>query len=164
MTRRLRFPLLALVALTLAVAAGTALAQTLLAERAPVVRAALAETPNPAGAPGKTLGLSRVTVEPGGRLALHKHPGTQIAWIARGALTYTVVTGSVTVRRGNPEASPRVVRTIGRGQTAQIRAGQWIVERPGTIHRARNAGETQIAIWVATLFTTGAPPAIPVEG
>jgi quercetin dioxygenase-like cupin family protein len=128
----------------------------------PVVRTALAEAPNPAGAPGKTLGLSRVTVAPGGSLPLHRHPGTQTAYIARGALTYTVVTGRVVVRRGNPETDAHVVRRIDSGQTAVIGAGSWIVERPGTIHRAANRGGRQIVIWLATLFRTGAPPAIPV--
>jgi quercetin dioxygenase-like cupin family protein len=126
----------------------------------PVVRTALAAAPNPAGAPGKTLGLSRVTVAPGGSLPLHRHPGTQTAYIARGALTYTVVTGRVVVRRGNPETDAQTVRTIDSGETAVIRAGSWIVERPGTIHRAANRGDRQIVIWLATLFRTGAPSAI----
>jgi quercetin dioxygenase-like cupin family protein len=126
----------------------------------PVVRTALAEAPSPTGAPGKTLGLSRVTGDPGGSLPLHRHPGTQTAYIARGALTYTVVTGRVVVRRGNPETGAKVVRTIAGGQTAVIRAGSWIVERPGTIHRAANRGGRQIVIWLATLFRTGAPSAI----
>jgi quercetin dioxygenase-like cupin family protein len=95
-------------------------------------------------------------------LPLHRHPGTQTAYIARGALTYAVVTGRVLVRRGNPESGARVVRTIRAGETAVIRAGSWIVERPGTIHRAANRGDRQILIWLATLFRTGAPSAIPV--
>jgi quercetin dioxygenase-like cupin family protein len=128
----------------------------------PVVRTPLAEAPNPAGAPGKTLGLSRVTVAPGGALPLHRHPGTQTAYVARGALTYPVVTGRVVVRRGDPETDAKVVRTISSGQTAAIGAGSWIVERPGTIHRAANRGDEPIVIWLATLFRTGAPPAIPV--
>jgi quercetin dioxygenase-like cupin family protein len=150
--------------LTVAVLAALGGAATVLAITSvnppPVVRAALAEALSPAGAPGKTLGLSHVTVDPGGSLPLHRHPGTQTAYIARGALTYTVVTGRVVVRRGSPEAGAHVVRTIGTGETAVIRAGSWIVERPGTIHRAANRGGTQIVIWLATLFRTGAPSAI----
>lgn len=160
MTRRLRIALLALA--LLACAGGAALAATLAAEPGPVVRTPLAAATNPAGAPGKTLGLSRVTVAPGGRLPLHRHPGTQTAYVAQGALTYTVVTGAVTVRRGDPETGADVVRTIRDGETAVIRAGTWIVERPGTIHRAENAGRRRIVIWLATLFRTGAPSAIPV--
>jgi quercetin dioxygenase-like cupin family protein len=129
----------------------------------PVVREALAQDVNPAGAKGRTLGLSRVDVQPDAQLALHRHPGVQIARIEQGVLTYTVVTGAVNVWRGNPEAKATKVRTIRAGQTAPIRTGQWIVEKPGTIHRARNRGKKTIVLYVATLFRNGAPPAIPVE-
>jgi quercetin dioxygenase-like cupin family protein len=118
---------------------------------------------NPAGGKGRTLGLSRVDVPPGAQLPLHRHPGTQIARIHRGVLTYTVVTGKVNVMRGNPEVEATRVRTIAAGQTARIRAGQWIVERPGTIHRAANRGRQTIVIYISSLFRNGAPPAIPVE-
>jgi quercetin dioxygenase-like cupin family protein len=130
---------------------------------APVVRDALAQDVDPAGAKGRTLGLSRVDVPPGAKLALHRHPGTQIARIDRGVLTYTVVTGRVDVWGGNPEAKATKVRTIAAGKTAPIRAGQWIVEKPGTIHRAANRGRKPIVIYIASLFRNGAPPAIPVE-
>lgn len=163
MSRRLRLTLLALAAVTAALAVGVGVGVAITPADQPVVRTALAEARNPAGAPGKTLGLSRVTVAPGGRLALHRHPGTQTAIVWRGELTYTVVRGAVTVRRGDPEAGATVVRTIRSGQTAVIRAGEWIVERPGTIHHARNAGRRPIVIWLATLFRTGAPPAIAVR-
>lgn len=153
--------LLAAVAVAALALAATVLAITP-ADPPPVVRTALAEARSPAGAAGETLGLSRVTVAPGGSLPLHRHPGTQTAYVARGALTYTVERGRVLVRRGNSEQGTRVVRAIASGQTAVIRAGSWIVERPGTIHRAANRGRRGIVIWVATLFRTGAPPAIPV--
>ena len=162
MTRRLRIAALALAGLVLSAMALAGAVRALAPDPPPVVRTALAQAVGPAGAPGKTLGLSRVTVAPGASLPLHRHPGTQTAYIARGALTYTVVEGSVTVRRGNPETGARVVRTIASGQTAMIRAGTWIVERPGTIHQAANRGDGQIVIWLATLFRSGAPPAIPV--
>lgn len=128
----------------------------------PVVREALAQDVNPAGAKGRTLGLSRVDVQPGAQLALHRHPGVQIARIDQGVLTYTVVTGAVNVWRGNPEDKATKVRTIRAGQTAPIRAGQWIVEKPGTIHRAANRGRKTIVIYISSLFRNGAPPAIPV--
>ena len=132
-------------------------------EPKPVVRQALAQDVNPAGGKGRTLGLSRVDVPPGAQLPLHRHPGTQIARIDRGVLTYSVVVGSVTVRRGNPEAGAKTVRTIRAGQTGRIRVGRWIVEKPGTIHRATNRGKQKVVIYVASLFKAGAPPAIPVE-
>jgi quercetin dioxygenase-like cupin family protein len=159
-----RRSILAALCALVAVAAMSAYAGAQMAgDPAPVVREALAQDVNPAGAKGRTLGLSRVDVQPGAQLALHRHPGVQIARIEQGVLTYTVVTGAVNVWRGNPEVKATKVRAIRAGQTAPIRTGQWIVEKPGTIHRARNRGKKTIVLYVATLFRNGAPPAIPVE-
>jgi quercetin dioxygenase-like cupin family protein len=129
----------------------------------PVSRVALAQQVDPVGAAGRTLGLSRVKIQPRARIALHRHPGTQLAYIQRGVLTYSVRTGSVEVMRGAADQSPKVVRRIDAGQTGKIRAGQWIVEQPGTIHRARNASHASVVILLATLFTNGSPPSLPVD-
>jgi quercetin dioxygenase-like cupin family protein len=127
-----------------------------------VVRSALAQSSAIQGAPGRTMVLSRVEVKPGATLALHHHLGTQISRIESGALTYTVRRGSVVVREGESDQRPRLVRTIASGQTARIRAGQWLVEQPSDIHQAANRGDTPAVIYLATLLKTGAPPATPV--
>jgi quercetin dioxygenase-like cupin family protein len=125
-----------------------------------VTRTALAQSTKVRGAPGRTLGLSRVTIPVGGRIALHHHEGTQVSYIQAGVLTYTVKSGGVTVYSG-PGDHSTVVRKIMSGQTGRIRAGQWIVEQPSTIHRAANKGETKIVIYLATLLKKGAPPSTP---
>jgi quercetin dioxygenase-like cupin family protein len=127
-------------------------------------RVALAQAVDPAGAKGQTLGLSRVTVPPGARLALHVHPGTQTAYIDKGTLTYSVKTGSVRVYRGAADQKPKLVRRITAGHTAKIRAGQWLVEKPGVQHFAANLSDKPIVILAATLFQNGQPPAIPITG
>jgi quercetin dioxygenase-like cupin family protein len=127
---------------------------------ATVTRAPLAQTTKVKGAKGKTLGLSRVTIPPGGTIALHHHEGTQVAYIQAGVLTYTVRSGSVTVMSG-PADNPTVVRKISGGQTSKIRAGQWIVEQPSTVHQAANNGDQKIVIYLSTLLRTGAPPSTP---
>jgi quercetin dioxygenase-like cupin family protein len=127
-----------------------------------VVREALAQTDSVRGAPGRTLVLSRVIVEPGARLALHHHLGTQIARVESGVLSYTVRQGAVVVRSGESDQRPRVVRRIRAGQTGRIRPGQWIVEQPTDIHQAANRGRRPVTIEIATLLKTGAPPATPV--
>ena len=114
------------------------------------------------GAPQRTLVLSRVEVEPGAKLALHHHLGTQVAHIEAGTLTYTVRRGSAVVKTGESDQDPRVVRTIKAGQTAPIRSGQWIVEQPSDIHEAANRGEVPVVIYLATLLKTGADPSTPV--
>lgn len=127
------------------------------------VRDALAQTSRVQGAPGRTMALSRVTVPPGVRLALHHHLGTQIARVERGALTYTVRRGSAVVWEGESDQHPRRVRTIGAGQTARLRAGQWIVEQPSDVHEAANRGGVPVVLHLATLLKTGAPPSTPVQ-
>jgi quercetin dioxygenase-like cupin family protein len=126
------------------------------------VRSALAQTSSVQGAPGRTMVLSKVVVEPGAKLALHHHLGTQISRVAAGTLTYTVRQGSAVLREGDAEKEPRLVRTIEAGQTARIRPGQWLVEQPSDIHEAANRGVTPVVIYLSTLLKTGAPPATPV--
>lgn len=126
------------------------------------VRNALAQTDRVQGAPKRTLVLSRVVVEPGAKLALHHHLGTQVAHIEAGTLTYTVERGSVVVRKGESDQTSKIVRSIKAGQTGRIGAGQWIVEQPSDIHQAANRGTTPVVIYLATLLETGAPPATPV--
>ena len=125
------------------------------------VRTALARSDKVQGAPGRTMVLSKVVVEPGAKLALHHHLGTQISRIAAGTLTYTVRQGSAVVSEGDAEKDPRRVRTIAAGQTARIKPGQWLVEQQGEVHHARNAGTVPIVIYIATLLRTGQPAAIP---
>jgi hypothetical protein len=131
------------------------------AQSAPT-REALAQVVKPPGAPGRTLGLSRVTIPAHTALAPHRHPGDQIAYIDRGTLTYTVRTGVVRVYRGAADASPQLVDTIRGGQTARVDAGEWVVERQGDVHFGANRGGRPVVILLATLFTTGSPPSIPV--
>jgi mannose-6-phosphate isomerase-like protein (cupin superfamily) len=156
--RRLR---LALALATVCLVGGTVAGYVIAQSSGPtVVRTALAQSTKVKGAKGRTLGLSRVTIPAGGTIALHHHEGTQVAYIQKGVLTYTVRSGSVTVMSG-PADNPAVVRRIGAGQTGKIAAGQWIVEQPSTIHQAANRGSAKIVIYLATLLRTGAPPSTP---
>lgn len=154
--------------IVVALVAGVALGALLPAafgrsERAPTaIRNALAQTSRVQGAPDRTMVLSRVVVEPGAELATHHHLGTQVARIQSGVLHYTVRRGSVEVRRGESDRQPRLVRRIAAGQTAGIRAGEWIVEQPTDIHEAANRGSRPVVIYLATLLKDGAPPATAV--
>ena len=152
----------ALIALALA-AAFAAGALSTAAGQSSAVRTALAAKQNPVGAEGRTLGLSRVVIPAGAHLALHRHTGTQVAYVARGTLSYTVKTGSVTVRTGAPDGDAKVVRTIRAGQTGKVRAGEWLVEPPSAVHRAANNGKRNIVIYLATLFRNGDPPSVPAR-
>jgi hypothetical protein len=156
-------------AILLALATGIALGALLpgafgKSEVAPTaIRNALAQTSHVQGAPGRTMVLSRVVVEPGALLATHHHLGTQVARIQSGVLSYTVRRGSVAVRRGESDQGPTVVRKIAAGQTGAIHGGEWIVEQPSDIHEAANRGSQPVVIYIATLLKDGAPPATPVS-
>ena len=142
-------------------AAGYALGADAQSDQA-ATREALAQVVKPPGAPGRTLGLSRVSIPARTALAPHRHPGDQIAYIERGTLTYTVRTGVVRVYRGAADASPRLVGTVRAGQTRRVPAGDWVVERQGDVHFGANRGRRPVVILLATLFTSGSPPSIPV--
>lgn len=158
-----RHPLVAL-ALVCALSLGLVLPGAFAEKKAApeVVRSALAQASRVQGAPQRTMVLSRVVVNPGAKLALHHHLGTQIARIESGVLTYTVERGSAVVREGEADQHPRVVRRISAGQTARVLPGQWMVEQPSDIHRAANRGTEPVVIYLATLLKTGAPPSTPV--
>jgi hypothetical protein len=155
--------------LAFALAVGIALGALLPAafgktEAAPTaIRNALAQTSHAQGAPGRTMVLSRVVVEPGAKLAAHHHLGTQIARVQAGALSYTVRRGSAVVWSGESDQNPTLVGKIAAGQTAAIRAGQWIVEQPSDIHEAANRGTEPVVLYLATLLKSGSPPSTPVS-
>src|SRR4051794_11392760 len=127
-------------AVTAAFAAGALAVATLGASTPVATRVVLAAKDNPVGGKGRTLGLTRATIPAGAALALHHHPGTEIAFVARGELTYTVRSGNVAVMHGAADGSARVVRRIRSGQTGPLETGDWIVEQPTMVHRAVNKG------------------------
>jgi quercetin dioxygenase-like cupin family protein len=125
-------------------------------------RTVLAQAVNPTGGKGRTLALSRVIIPPHTQLALHRHPGTQIAYIQKGTLTYTVRDGAVPVYRGAADEKPRLIRRVTAGHTGTVRAGEWVIERPTAIHFGANNGDRPLVILLATLFQNGSAPSIPV--
>ena len=127
------------------------------------VRKALAQTEHVQGAPGRTMVLSQVTVPPGASLAVHHHLGTQISRVVSGTLTYTVRRGQAELFEGEADQEPRLIRDITAGKTANIRAGQWLVEQPSDIHQAANRGSSPVVIYLATLLKDGAAPSTPVD-
>ena len=157
-----RLALLAVTALLPLTAAGSYAAGAAHHSQAQATRTVLAQAVDPAGSRGRTLALSRVTIPAHTRLGLHRHPGTQIAYIQRGTLTYTVRTGVVNVYRGAADQNPRVVRRVAAGKTGVVHPGEWVIERPHVFHFGANEGDRPVLILLATLFRNGSPPSIPV--
>jgi quercetin dioxygenase-like cupin family protein len=165
MAARLRPPALAVLATVVAVAACTAAPAAIPVSAVPavsgsvppVVRDILAAG-DPSAAPGSRLELARYTIQPGTRLATHRHPGMQLARVESGVLTYTVVEGVVTVHE--PDGG---TRRIGPGRTGSIETGEWIAEHEGVVHYGENAGTAPVVILASSLLEAGQPPALPVE-
>jgi quercetin dioxygenase-like cupin family protein len=115
----------------------------------------------PAGVDDPELALARVTIMPGAAIPPHHHPGTQIAIVVQGDLTYEVFTGEVLLyRAGDHDAAPD---SIAAGETALVQSGDTVVEPPESIHQGRNEGAAPITIYLSTLFPAGAPRSIVAE-
>ena len=112
---------------------------------------------DPAEALGRELALGRVTLAPGAVIPPHEHPGTQLATIVAGELTYTVLTNEVQLARASAGGgTAAATEGIAAGETVAIRPGDVVVEVPGAIHTARNNGDEPVVILLSTLFPIGA--------
>lgn len=88
-----------------------------------------------AGAGGQGLSMYKVTIPKGTTLDWHYHPGTQVAWIMRGRLLYSVVKGTAYETIPRPGMSPRRV-PIRAGSRAVIDQGHGLLEPRGMQHYA----------------------------
>jgi quercetin dioxygenase-like cupin family protein len=131
----------------------------------PVTIREVLATGQPSSAPGQTLDLVRYMIPPGTTLAVHVHPGMQIAWVASGELTYHVVNGEVQIGRAADASggAPGEPQTLAAGESTVLMPGDWVVEVPGAVHYGENLGSEPLILWAATLLETGRPPAIPVN-
>jgi quercetin dioxygenase-like cupin family protein len=125
-------------------------------------RLALAQSRHVRGAPGRTLGLQKTIIPAHTVLPLHHHEGTQVAYIHKGQIRYTVHRGSAKVKRGLADQHPTLVKKVKTGESVTLRRGDWIIEQPSDHHSAVNKTNEKAVVYQATLLKTGAPPATPV--
>lgn len=157
--RRIRLSLAAIA--LIALGSGSAVAISAMSEPPAPKYNSLARIVDPIGAPGRALGLSRVVIQPGAKIPLHLHQGTQLGFVQRGVLTYTVEAGRARVMAG-PGDDARQVRVIRAGQTARIKAGQWLIEQPSNHHRAANNGKRPVVLLLSNLLLKNAKPSKPL--
>jgi quercetin dioxygenase-like cupin family protein len=115
-----------------------------------------------AGTHGKVLGLTSITIPAGAVIPKHHHPGTQVATVLAGTLSYHVYAGTVPVYR-EVNGAPELAFRITAGHTGTLRAGDTLIEQPSDVHQAENHSTKPVRIILATLFPAGAPPSIPVK-
>lgn len=113
-----------------------------------VTKDVLGAVSDPPGAPGRTLTLIRYTIPAGAKLAPHIHPGVQLASITSGDLTYTVVSGTVVVRRAGTTTDARLTGPV----TTTLHPGDAVTELDGVVHFGAN-DTTEPVIIEATLLT-----------
>ncbi len=111
----------------------------------------------PTTADGQTLSLWHYTIPAGAQLVPHRHPGFQVARIVSGDLTYTVIDGDVTILRADGSTE-----TDTSGKVLNLQAGDTVIENPDLAHFGANDGTVPVEIYAASLFQTGAAPAIPL--
>ena len=117
---------------------------------APVVRDLLAVNVDPPGAPGRTLSLVRYTIAPGAQLPSHVHPGVQIAAIQEGTLSYTIISGTATIKR----SSGVTESMTGPGKTA-LSPGDAVTETGDMVHFGANATSAPVVILASLLTESG---------
>jgi quercetin dioxygenase-like cupin family protein len=117
----------------------------------------------PASAPDQSLQLVRYIIEPGTTLPKHVHPGTQLASIESGELTYTVVNGQIRVERAATNGTPGPVETLTSGQTTVLRPGDAVIETEGNVHFGENLSDEPVVILAAVLLEAGQPPSLVME-
>lgn len=161
----LRRTLILLAVLALGAVGGAAATAALVRAGTPV-REILAQTTNPQGADGRTLYLQRVTIPADTPLAAHFHQGTQIAAITSGRLRYHVIKGRPVrvVRSDATGGAPTFVRAIKPGETYVVKTGQSVIEPAGSVHEVHAMPGEDVVIYVASLFTNGAPLSDPYTG
>jgi quercetin dioxygenase-like cupin family protein len=122
----------------------------------------LLQSDTPSTAPGQDLQLTRVIIPAGMDIATHTHPGPQLATIAEGTLTFTVIRGQVHLTRQAGSGEART-STVTAGQTIELDVGDAVLEPAGVVHSARNAGDVAVVIYLSSLFPTGAPASSPAQ-
>jgi hypothetical protein len=110
----------------------------------------------PSLVPGHELILRRVTIEPGGRLPSHTHPGAMVIYLEAGTWGYIPLQGVAQLTRAAVDGTPSPTEDMVLGTETMLQPGDVIyVEDPGD--DIRNAGEDQVVLWVAGLTPVGVP-------
>ena len=116
------------------------------------IRRVVHATTEPANAPGQSMTLQEIEIDPGAKLPEHFHEGTQLATIKAGVLTYEVVSGTVTVIRKDGSTE-----TLSAPTTLKLRVGDSLVENEALVHFGANDGKKKVVLDVAALLHDGAP-------
>ena len=125
------------------------------AEAPPLLIESLGSAPSP-DASGLLLVLLRATLAPGAEMPPHIHPGQLVIAVESGTAGYAIVDEAGESRRG-VTGTPTATSVIHSGTEVLLEPGEWIVEEPGVVHTARNAGEEPLVLLISGLVAADEP-------
>ena len=112
-------------------------------------------------APGYALQLVRLTFAPGGRIALHSHPGDAVFYVESGTIGWTTGAGTPLLTRagaGTPVAgSPVPAEPILAGSEILLQAGDAVFYDQDATHDVRNAGSEPAVVLYSALRAADQP-------
>ena len=114
----------------------------------------------PTVAPGQTLAFVRMTIEPGGFIGAHGHPGAQIWYVESGAFSTTMLEGTMQITRATVGGTPVPAEQLAAGAETTLAAGDSAFFDADVVHTVRHAGEEPTVVLIPALFETGQPPLI----
>ena len=111
-----------------------------MATQAPGVERTILQRQDLAGAPGHEVLLVQAILPVGGREGRHTHPGTMIAYLTEGTITFD-----------------------NEGTLVDLAPGASVIIRPGAVHEGINRGKTPIKALVTFIVEKGKPLATAVK-
>lgn len=111
-------------------------------------------TVQPASAPGQTLQLLQLTLEPGTTIAMHHHPGPVIITVVSGQFTTSFAESSATLTRAGASEG----EAVDSGEAYVMDPGDTVAYDANTTgHVMQNAGTEPLVLMAAVLFEDGQP-------
>lgn len=114
----------------------------------------------PAAAPGQTLAFVRMTIEPGGFISAHGHPGAQIWYVESGAFSTAMLEGTMRVMRATGGGTPGPAETLAAGAEATLSAGDAAFFDADVVHTVRQSGNGPTVVLIPALLATGQEPLV----
>jgi quercetin dioxygenase-like cupin family protein len=119
-------------------------------------------------APGYALQLIRLTFAPGGRIAMHSHPGDAVFYVESGTIGWTTGSGTPLLTRagtGTPmPGSPVPAEPLTTGAEVLLQPGDAVFYDQEATHDVRNAGSEPAVVLYSALRAADQPGITFTEG
>ena len=111
----------------------------------------------PAVAPGETLQLLRLTLDPGVTIAMHHHPGPVIISVESGVFVTSFEQSTAVITRAGA-AADATPEPVDAGEEYTLNAGDTVAYDADTMgHVMKNGGSDPLVLIASVLFENGQP-------